>query len=682
MTLFSRLFKLFILVIITPLFVTGVFLFYYQNHSKTEILDNYLNIAQISSKFIAQNIENTSLRFDFINKVTPTLNKNKKDVQKLLDETLFSNPDFVFLAILDSSGKEVLRSASQEVSSLINYVDLSSDPSIKNISTKNIALSGFETKLPLPFLEIVYPTKDGKFLFAIVSLSDIWDKMTEQTIGASGGIYFATQQDGLLSFNRRILPEINPQQIADIIKSDKPLIRQVRDLAGDTFVGALTPSPIPGTYIMVLQYQKEAYYTISFITWLIAFFILATTTLSYFSALSFSKEISEPVEKLTAAAQKISENDFNVNLQVEDVWGEFELLVDTFNAMAQRLSEYQAVQLDKLLDEKRKTDLLAGLMRDGLVMCTLEGYQLYANKTAQEILESDALCQNLECTIHGSLKRPELKHLISVPAGTAFNYPKDGKDTYFEVVSEVFRPAKQEPVAIIVFRDITTEHEINEMKNEIFNSVAHDLRAPLLGLQAYLMILREGNLNKEEQNKTISAMEDSSKTLTSLIENILDISKLERGVMLLNKTQFDLSATVQSVIQTLGPIAMEKGLKIANYIPEKTIIYADKNLIERVLSNLISNSLKFTENGGVEVFYSFEDNAHNISVKDSGEGIKESELTKIFEKYHQSGGGTGYGLGLAIVRRIVLAHNGDVWAQSAKGNGATITFTIPQEAAQ
>jgi LPS O-antigen subunit length determinant protein (WzzB/FepE family) len=81
MTLFPRLFKLFILVIITPLFVTGVFLFYYQNHSKKEVLTNYLNIAQISSKFIEQNIENTSLRFDFINDITPKLDKNKKAVQ-------------------------------------------------------------------------------------------------------------------------------------------------------------------------------------------------------------------------------------------------------------------------------------------------------------------------------------------------------------------------------------------------------------------------------------------------------------------------------------------------------------------------------------------------------------------------------------------------------------------------
>ncbi len=680
MTLFPRLFKLFILVIITPLFVTGVFLFYYQNHSKKEVLTNYLNIAQISSKFIRQNVENTSLRFDFINDITPKLDKNKKAVQEMLDETLFSNPDFVFLAVLDSSGKEVIRSASKDISSLISYVDLSSDPSIKNISTKNIAISGFETKLPLPFVEIVYPTQDGKYLFAIVSLFDIWDKLSQQNIGASGGIYFATKQDGLLGFNRRLLPEIPQAEVQNALSSPNFLIKKVEDFKGDVFVGAFAPSAVPDTYIMVLQYQKEAYYTISLITWLIVFFILATTTLSYFAALSFSQEVSDPVEKLTAAAQKISENDFNVQLDAKDVWGEFEILINTFNAMARRLAGYQAVQLDKLLDEKRKTDLLAGLMRDGLVMCSLDGAQLYANKTAQEILQSDALCHNMECTIHGSVKRPELINLISVQSGTVFNYQKNGKNVYFEVVSEVFKPAQQDPVALVVFRDITTEHEINEMKNDIFNSVAHDLRAPLLGLQAYLMILREGDLSKEEQQKILATMDNSSKTLTSLIENILDVSKLERGIMVLNKTSFDLSEAAQKVIQTLSPLAQEKKITLTSSVAEGSFVFADRNLIDRVFTNLVSNALKFTEKGGVEILHSVSDGWHTLTVKDTGIGIKESHLSKIFEKYHQTDRGVkGYGLGLTIVRSIVMAHGGQVGVASQDGKGSSFTFTLPAE---
>jgi len=354
-------------------------------------------------------------------------------------------------------------------------------------------------------------------------------------------------------------------------------------------------------------------------------------------------------------------------------------LIDTFNAMAKRLGEYQAVQLDKLLDEKKKVDLMAGLMRDGLVMCTLEGKQLYTNKIAREILQNDVLCRDMECTVHGGLKRPELKNLISVARGTVFNYYRNGKNSFFEVVSEVFRPAKQEPVAIIVFRDITVEHEIDEMKNDIFNSVAHDLRAPLLGLQAYIMILREGKPDAAEQKNILATMEESSKTLTSLIENILDISKLESGVMALNKADFDLYDAALHAVETLQPLAGEKGLKISCEIPKGSLVRADRNLVERVFANLISNAVKFTQTGGVKLLCEVKDGFYTLTVRDSGVGIKESELDKVFEKYYQSSSERkGYGLGLAIVKRIIEAHGGTIFARSVYGDGTDMVFTLPK----
>lgn len=682
MTVFSRLFRLFIFVIITPLFVTGVFLFYYQNHNKTEILTNYLNIAQISAKFIAQDIETVAQRFDFVNDITPLLDKNKKKVESVLDESVLSNPDFVFMAILNSSGEEIVRSANKEVSALMPKVDLSSDVSIKDISINNIALSGLDQKLPFPFIEIVYPTKDGKYLFAVVNLFSIWDKLTSQNIGSTGGIYFANINDGLLDFDRRPVPDISATVLKDALESDSHLIKNIESSDGSAFVGAFTRTVVPGTYMLVMQYKKEAYYTINLITWLIAFFILATTTLSYFAALSFSQEISEPIEKLTAAAQKISDSDFDVSLEADNAWGEFEILINTFNAMAARLSQYQAVQLDKLLDEKKKTDLLAGLMRDGVAMCTLEGNELFSNNTAAKILESDALCRNVECTIHGQIQKPLLKDLISVPNGTIFSYDCDGKPAYFEMLVEVFRPVKEEAVAIIIFRDITSEHEVSEMKNDIFNSVAHDLRAPLLGLQAYIMIMQEGTLSREEQNRILESMDNSAHTLTSLVENILDVSKLERGLLIINKTDFDLMQAVQKAIDTLLPLAQSKNIYLRNEIKPGVIIRADKNLIERVLLNLISNSIKFTDKGGISLACSCSGSICSVTVKDTGIGIKVDELTKIFEKYHQSDSKMkGYGLGLTIVRQIILAHNGEISAESPSEGGAEIKFTLPMEGA-
>ena len=131
-----------------------------------------------------------------------------------------------------------------------------------------------------------------------------------------------------------------------------------------------------------------------------------------------------------------------------------------------------------------------------------------------------------------------------------------------------------------MFRDITSEHEINEMKNDVFNAVAHDLRAPILGIQGYLMLLEEGNLPKEEQDKILKAISNSSQMLVGLVENILDISKLERGLLVLNKTSFDLCEMLQELITTLQPLAKQKNLYLQTDYPTTAPVYADKNLIE------------------------------------------------------------------------------------------------------
>ena len=687
MTLFYRLFRLFIFVIIAPLFVTGVFLFYYQNHNKTEILENYHTLARISSGFIKQNIENIALRFDFANELAPKLSDGSTKqkaaapgegslAQAALDDALKNNPDFVFLAVLDSAGQEIMRSAPKEISANIPAVNLAGSPALK--STGEIVINDTGARAPFPLVEIIYPAKDRKFLFAVVNLFSVWDKFAAQSIGRTGGIYFANAGDGFLVFSGRPAPEASPEAVRNALNSGKNLIKEMDDAHGVKLVGAFAPTPLPGTYIMVMQSRKEAYYTISLISWLIVFFILATTTLSYFAALSFSQEVSDPMEKLTAAAQKIAGNDFNVSLDPKGAWGEFELLIKTFNAMAEDLGHYSAVQLDKILDEKKKTDMLARLMRDGVIMCSMTGEKFFINQTAAKILNSEALCQLLSCKKN---QKPRIKDLLALKNGTVFTYGEEGQSAqpaYFEMLIEFFKPANEERVAIIIFRDITSEHEINEMKNDIFNSVAHDLRAPLLGLQAYIMLMQEQSLPPTKQKEMLSSMEQSSKTLTSLIENILDASKLERGLLQPQKVSFDISASAQKVMDTLAPLAKKRGVKLINQIPPGTMAVADKNLIERVFTNLISNAIKFTKDGSAAAEYALRGRLHNITVGDNGLGIKEADLVKIFEKYHHTPGGPkGYGLGLNISKQIINAHGGDITVKSREGKGARFTFTLP-----
>ncbi|MDR1123044.1 MAG: HAMP domain-containing protein [Elusimicrobiota bacterium] len=686
MTVFYRLFKLFIYVIITPLFVTGVFLFYYQDYSKREILENYFNVARISAGFIRQNVENIALRLDSAGGGAPRFDtqEQKNAARAALGAALKNNPDFVFLALLDADGKEILRAAQGGADNAADNtleVDFSNDPRLAS-AAEGVVISGFEDYVSFPVAGFISRAEGGGYIFAAADISSVLRRFTAQQIGRSGGMYFAGAEGAFLPAGGAAAPAVNARDLAAALHSGRALISGLRT-AGGKYAGAFTPTALPGVYLIVLQPQKEAYRTINLISWLIAFFILATTTLSYFAALSFSQEVSEPVERITAAAQKIAADDFDVALDPKGAWGEFEILINAVNAMAAGLRHYSALQVDKILDEKKKTDMLARLMRDGVIMCNMEGEQLFINRTAAKILSSDALCAHtLRMPLpEAGRARPQLKDLLTLRSGTVFTYKEHDtqKPAHFEMFTEFFKPANEEQVAVIILRDITYEHEISEMKNDIFNSVAHDLRAPLLGLQAYIMMLREGALPPDKQAAALAAMEQISKTLTGLIENILDASKLERGLLLPDKNPFDICASARKVMDVMAPVASAKGTSLINKIPPAATVEADKNLIERVLSNLVSNAVKFTAGGAVEISYAHEGGFHKIKVSDNGAGIKETELDKIFEKYHRasSGGAKGYGLGLHISRQIINAHGGEITVESREGKGAAFTFTLP-----
>ena len=656
--MFARLFKLFILVIITPLFITGVFLFYYQDHNKTEILENYKNLTALASDFFKQNIEDSYQKLEYLAQLDT---RKQKIFLEEIKKTIYLNPQFTFISLLDKNGKNII-SVNTERDNF--SVDLSNFPYLKEINANQVALGPVELQSGGD-ISVLYPLSDGQYLFALVDVTPIMQKIENKDFGKSGGFYFINQEGEILSFNSRLLPDIASSEIKAFLK-DSYLIKSAIARDKTIFVGAWQKTILPQTNIVLLQYKKEAFWNINLITWLIAFFILATTTLSYFAALIFSQEVSKPVEDLTKAAKKIASNDFDIDLSSADTWGEFEILTNTFKEMALKLKRYQAMQLDKILDEKKKLDLLVSLLRDGLLMCSLKGTKLFANETAEYILQS--------ATLSKEKGKEQIKTILDLKQNTVFSVVRDNKEFYFEIIKDTFKPSKTQPVNIILFRDITYEHEINQMKESVFNAIAHDLRAPLLGLQGYIMLLENTSLT-DKQKEMLDSMEKSSQTLTSLIENILDISKLEKGLLKLNKQTFNLKNCAGQVIKELSALAQNKDIKIENKIPSKIQINGDEQLLKRVFSNLISNALKFTEKGKIVLSY----NKGKVCVSDTGRGIAPTALPKIFEKYNKGNSKEkGYGLGLNISRHIIEAHGGTIEAQNNKEGGASFFFTVEE----
>ena len=225
----------------------------------------------------------------------------------------------------------------------------------------------------------------------------------------------------------------------------------------------------------------------------------------------------------------------------------------------------------------------------------------------------------------------------------------------------------------MVLRDITLERELQKVKEEFFHSVAHDLRAPLLTMQGYIKLLEKEFPPEARQAGYVRNVKDSSDRLFKLLENILDISRMEAGQLKPDLKRVNAAQFLSSAAESFRALFEEKGVELSVETSgvEKTEFSADSSLLRRVIENLVSNAWKFTPKGGkVTAAASVVNGGIVFSVKDTGPGIPPAQLDSVFEKYKQLKTGedeAGFGLGLAISRKIVELHGGRIWAEAAPG---------------
>lgn len=227
--------------------------------------------------------------------------------------------------------------------------------------------------------------------------------------------------------------------------------------------------------------------------------------------------------------------------------------------------------------------------------------------------------------------------------------------------------------------------EADQLKSVFLATMSHELRTPLNSIIGFTGIVLQGlpgELN-EEQKKQLSMAYGSAKHLLALINDILDISKIEAGQVELTHTQFDMSALIQEVVKTLTPMAETKGLEmIVSISPQVGEIYSDRRRVEQILLNLANNAIKFTEQGEVRIEAQIVDGHLQVSVQDTGIGIKEDGMGSLFQPFRQIGNSRqrryeGTGLGLNICKRLVDLMGGQIWAESEYGVGSRFTFALP-----
>ena len=230
---------------------------------------------------------------------------------------------------------------------------------------------------------------------------------------------------------------------------------------------------------------------------------------------------------------------------------------------------------------------------------------------------------------------------------------------------------------------------LDEIKSEFVAVASHELRTPLAAIKNAIQLVlqrKTGEIN-ENQERFLSLAEKNINRLTNILNSLLDLSGIESGKMDLNFEEINLRDPIEIILSSFKPQGDGKSIQIKMEV-EKDLpsVYGDRKKIAQILMNLVGNAIKFTPEGGTisvsAKTYNGEGKMVTVSVKDSGIGIPEDQLEKVFEKFHQVEGSLhrsigGTGLGLAITKGLVEAHHGKIWAESDIGKGSTFTFTLP-----
>jgi len=354
--------------------------------------------------------------------------------------------------------------------------------------------------------------------------------------------------------------------------------------------------------------------------------------------------------------------------------------------------------------ERNKLTTTIESVADGVLALDFDGNVITINQAALKMLgmdEKDVVGKNID----GLVKMFEdQKRILFTNLITTKKLSKDtvvfqkenlkvttnyGKQVYVNLTSSAIKEGVDAGLgAIITLNDVSKEKELEEMKLDFVSMAAHELRTPLTAIRGYLSILQEEllkNLSGEQKSFLDKAFISTSQ-LAALVENLLSVSRIERGAMRIEAVAQNWKALLQEIITNFTPLAKEKGIDLTlsspNDLPDALI---DKFRISEVLSNLIGNALNYTDKGGSVGISATLDKKTNMlitKVKDTGQGIPDSALPRLFTKFFRvSGvleqGSKGTGLGLYISKAIVDMHGGEIWVESVLGKGSIFSFTLP-----
>lgn len=413
---------------------------------------------------------------------------------------------------------------------------------------------------------------------------------------------------------------------------------------------------------------------------------IAAFFISLFFASRFAKTITEPLDEISNELLKIEDNrqDFRFS---EYQYDELNQIVITTAKLSDRIQK----TMDKLRLERNKIDYILCNMTEGFLLLDEQQNVLTINYSARKILDCPMVEQGLHLTRY-TQKAPLLEAADKANndnRSLSFDL-KLGNGIYAVHVTTIQKLVFSDSYSgiAILLVDVTSDRSAQQMRQEFFSNVSHELKTPITSIQGFAELLESDMVTDEATKKEfLSRIKKETRSMTNLIDDILMISKLESKQHEVAFAPLRIKPLIEDIISSLSSVAQLQGISMTLDCEDITY-YANAQQIHQLVNNLMSNAVKYNrENGRVQVTVKQEANNLLIAVADTGIGIPKASQGRIFERFYRVDKGRskkmgGTGLGLSIVKHIVQFYNGSISLESQVNVGTTITVRLPIKEAQ
>ena len=418
---------------------------------------------------------------------------------------------------------------------------------------------------------------------------------------------------------------------------------------------------------------KEQIQNIGIVTILLLLLYGIATIISLF----ISESIFNPITKMIKSAPKITEEKQKKNKKQKEV----DEITNAFDRIHNEVQE----NLNEVQRQKKQIETILLHMTDGIIAFNMEGEITHINPAATEMLQltqNDNSFNRIFEKLHIDIN---LEKTIYLEDWTSSEQRIHVGEKYLNILFASFKDEKDRPSGIMaVIQDITEHVKLDNMRKEFVADVSHELKTPITSIMGYADTLLEAEYDKETQDKFLNVIAGEARRMAKLVADLLTLSRYDNNKAKQTREKFDLGGLVKRCQEKLQLEINRKNHHVECFVTANVPpVYADKDGIERVVLNILTNSIKYTKEGGIiKIYVGFVYNDAYIKVIDNGIGIPEEDLNRIFERFYRVDKARtremgGSGLGLSIAKEILDQNHGSIDIKSQKGKGTEVVIRIP-----